>query len=73
MSRVSTQEKEVASAKLGEVEVVLESSLKNEYSRKESTRRAASVMLHMFGVRVYGYQKDSADRMREGLPWLPWK
>ena len=66
-----------ASAKLGEVEVVLESYLKKEYSRKESARRAASVMLHMFGVRVYGYQQDSADRMREGLrqglPWLPWK
>jgi hypothetical protein len=33
-------------------------------------------MLHILGMRVYGYQRRSADRMRhglrEGLPWLPW-
>ena len=66
-----------ASAKLGEVEAVVESYLKKEYSKKVSERRAASIMLHIFGVRVYGYQQGSADRMREGvregLPWLPWK
>ncbi|MFW2367005.1 MAG: TetR/AcrR family transcriptional regulator [Desulforhopalus sp.] len=66
-----------ASAKLGEVEAVIESYLKKEYSKKVSERRAASVMLHMFGVRVYGYRQGSAERMREGLreglPWLPWK
>lgn len=66
-----------ASAKLGDVEAVIESYLRKEYSKKVSERLAASVMLHMFGVRVYGYRQGSADRiregLREGLPWLPWK
>jgi len=66
-----------ASTKLNEVEAVLESYLKKEYNPKVSRRRAASLMLHMFGVRVYGYQQGSAERMREGLreglPWLPWQ
>ena len=66
-----------ASSKLGEVEALFESYLKKEFSKKVSERRAASIMLHIFGVRVYGYKQDSADQMREGLreglPWLPWK
>lgn len=66
-----------ASYKLGEVEALLESYLKKEFNKQVSQRRAASLMLHMFGTRVYGYQKGSADRMREGLreglSWLPWK
>jgi len=68
---------EFASAKLGEVEELFESYLKKEFNDKVSRRRATNLMLHIFGVRVYGYQKDSADRMREslreGLPWLPWQ
>ena len=68
---------EFASAKLGEVEGLLESYLAKEYSKKVSQRRAASIMIHLFGVRVYGYQQGSAERMRlglrEGLPWLPWE
>jgi TetR/AcrR family transcriptional repressor of nem operon len=68
---------EFASGKLGEVEALLESYLKKEFNRQVSQRRAASLMLHIFGTRVYGYQKGSASRiregLREGLPWLPWK
>ena len=68
---------EFASAKLGDVEALIESYLKKEFNTAVSKRRAASIMLHIFGVRVYGYQQDSADRMREGLreglPWLPWQ
>ena len=66
-----------ASAKLSEVEALIESYLKKEFNQKVSRRRAVSIMLHIFGVRVYGYKQGSADRMREGLreglPWLPWK
>lgn len=66
-----------ASAKLGDVEALLESYLKKEFNEKVSQRRATNLMLHIFGVRVYGYQQGSADRMREGLreglPWLPWQ
>ncbi|MFT5701400.1 MAG: TetR/AcrR family transcriptional repressor of nem operon [Desulforhopalus sp.] len=66
-----------ASAKLGEVEALIESYLKKEFNKKLSKRRAASIMLHIFGLRVYGYQHGSVGRMREGLreglAWLPWK
>ena len=66
-----------AAAKLGEVEALFRSYLEKEFSQTVSRRRAASIMLHIFGMRVYGYQRGSADRMhqglREGLPWLPWE
>jgi len=65
-----------AAAKLGEVEAFFRSYLEKEFSKTVSRRRAASIMLHIFGMRVYGYQRGVADRMRqglhEGLPWLPW-
>ncbi|MBU1057345.1 MAG: TetR/AcrR family transcriptional regulator [Proteobacteria bacterium] len=68
---------EVASAKLNEVEALFRSYLEKEFDHTVSRQRAVSLMLHIFGVRVYGYQRDSADRMRqglrEGLPWLPWE
>jgi TetR/AcrR family transcriptional repressor of nem operon len=68
---------EFASAKLGDVESIFESYLKKEFNDKVSRRRATNLMLHIFGVRVYGYKQGSADRMREGLreglPWLPWQ
>jgi TetR/AcrR family transcriptional repressor of nem operon len=67
----------LAAAKLGEVEALFRSYLEKEFSETVSRRRAASIMLHIFGLRVYGYQQGSADRMRqglrEGLPWLPWE
>lgn len=66
-----------AAAKIGEVETLFRSYLEKEFSKTVSRRRAASIMLHIFGIRVYGYQQGSADRMRqglrEGLPWLPWE
>ena len=67
----------LAATKLGEVEALFCSYLEREFSEAISRRRAASIMLHIFGMRVYGYQQGSADRMRqalrEGLPWLPWE
>jgi hypothetical protein len=66
----------LASAKLSEVEALFCRYLEKEFDADLSQRRATSVMLHIFGMRVYGYQPDSADRLRsglkEGLPWLPW-
>jgi len=65
---------ELASAKLGQIEAVYESYLEKEFDK--GRQRATSLMLHIFGMRVYGYRNGSADRMREGLkeglPWLPW-
>jgi TetR/AcrR family transcriptional repressor of nem operon len=66
----------LASAKLDEIEAIFESYLAKEYGKKVSQQRAISVMIHIYGIRVYGYQDGSAERMRvglhEGLPWLPW-
>jgi len=66
-----------ASAKLDEIEALFKSYLEKEFEETVSKRRAVSLMLHIFGLRVYGYQQGSAQRMRqglrEGLPWLPWE
>lgn len=66
----------LASAKLKEIEALYQSYLEKEGDPALSERRATSIMLHIFGMRVYGYQPDSAERMRqglhEGLSWLPW-
>jgi TetR/AcrR family transcriptional repressor of nem operon len=68
---------EYASAKLGEIEALYRSYLEKEFSEEVSRQRATSLMIHIFGVRTYGYQHGSAERMRqalrEGLPWLPWE
>ncbi|WP_031485383.1 TetR/AcrR family transcriptional regulator [Maridesulfovibrio frigidus] len=65
-----------ALAKLNEVEALYRSYLEKEYSEAVARRRAASIMLHHFGIRVYGYRRDSIETMRqgvrEGLSWLPW-
>lgn len=67
---------EFASTMLDEIETLLQSYLEKEFDSTVSRQRATSLMFHFFGVRVYGYQQGSADRMRqglrEGLPWLPW-
>lgn len=67
----------VASEKLSDIEKLFCLHLTKEYSPEESRRHAMSIMLHQFGLRVYGYQDDSVNRMkqglRDGLPWLPWK
>ena len=66
-----------ASAKLDEIEELFRSYLAKEFDKRTSRQRAVSLMLHIFGLRVYGYRHGSAERMRqgvrEGLPWLPWK
>jgi AcrR family transcriptional regulator len=67
----------LASEKLKEIEAVYRSYLAKKYDLETSIKRAASIMLHIFGLRVYGYQQDSSRRirqgLREGLPWLPWE
>lgn len=73
----ATELHEFASAKLNEIEALFRSYLEKEFDDDVCEQRAASLMLHIFGVRVYGYQKGSVERMRlgvrEGLPWLPWE
>ncbi|WP_022664653.1 TetR/AcrR family transcriptional regulator [Desulfospira joergensenii] len=66
----------LASEKLGEIEALYESYLEKEFGQPLSRKRATSLMINIFGMRVYGYRQGSAERMRqglrEGLPWLPW-
>jgi AcrR family transcriptional regulator len=68
---------ELAAKKLQDIEALFQSCLEKEFAPELSRQRAISIMLHLFGMRVYGYQRDSSDRIREGLraglPWLPWK
>ncbi|WP_028580253.1 TetR/AcrR family transcriptional regulator [Desulfogranum japonicum] len=65
-----------AAAKLAEMEALFQQYLEREYDLELSQSRATSIMLHSFGLRVYGYQKNPEKRMRlalrQGLPWLPW-
>jgi TetR/AcrR family transcriptional repressor of nem operon len=67
---------QIAAAKLNSIEDLYRSYLEREFDPDLSRLRATSIMLHIFGVRVYGYQQGSAKRMHEGLrtglPWLPW-
>lgn len=76
LAEEKTELYEVASTQLGEIEKLYRSYLEKEFSAAVSRRRAASIMLHIFGMRVYGYQRESAELMRqglrEGLSWLPW-
>ncbi|XPV77560.1 MAG: TetR/AcrR family transcriptional regulator [Desulfovibrio sp.] len=65
-----------AAAKLGEIERLYCSYLEKEFSTELSRARAASIMLHIFGLGVYGYQNRSPEKIlrvfQVGLPWLPW-
>ncbi|MEH6446253.1 MAG: TetR/AcrR family transcriptional regulator [Oceanospirillaceae bacterium] len=62
--------------RLAQTEELYKSYLQVQYDSEESAAKATSIMLHIFGLRVYGYQKKSAQKMRaglvQGLPWLPW-
>ena len=66
-----------AAEKLAEVEGVFCEYLMREFDAETSSARATSIMLHLFGMRVYGYQPVSIEQMRKalhvGLPWLPWQ
>ena len=66
---------EFAAAKLGELEALYRSYLEKEFSAFVSRHRAVSLMWHIFGMKVYGYQKSVAEDvmrqgLREGLPWM---
>lgn len=51
--------------------------LEQEYDKKTAQTYATSLMLHIFGVRVYGYQLKNTHALtqsvQQGLPWLPWE
>ena len=50
--------------------------LEREFDLETAKIYATSLMLHIFGIRVYGYQMSNIGvlqkSVRQGLPWLPW-
>jgi AcrR family transcriptional regulator len=71
-----TELKEYVSQRLRKVEsLYVEHFLKNN-TESEAKAKAASIMLHIFGIRVYGYHSHSKEQLinalRLGLPWLSW-
>jgi len=66
----------IAAAKLAEIEALFYQYLIKSYDKIESRRYATSIMFHILGMRIYGYQENPAERMQQalhdGLPWLPW-
>jgi TetR/AcrR family transcriptional repressor of nem operon len=67
---------EFSSQRLAQTELLYTHYLLEYFNCEESAAKATSIMLHIFGLRVYGYQKKSAQVLRaglmQGLPWLPW-
>lgn len=57
-------------------EELFANALAPEYGEAEAAQRAASLMLHIAGLRIYGYLEKDPDRLLDtlqlGLPWLPW-
>ncbi|UTW13038.1 TetR/AcrR family transcriptional regulator [Marinobacterium rhizophilum] len=61
---------------LGQIENIYVEYLVREYPPLLAQQRAASLMMHVFGIRVYGYlgreRETQVAALQSGLPWLPW-
>lgn len=66
----------LATDTLRKTEEVFQSYLERDTDPEVAATRASSIMLHIFGVRVYGYRQNSVSQimqgLQQGLPWLPW-
>ncbi len=66
----------LASEQLQKIEDRYRYYLEREFEAELAKSRATSLMLHIFGIRVYGYQNTSEEvlfnGLCEGLAWLPW-
>ena len=64
------------SSYLSEIECLYADYLGRVYSPEQACQYAASLMLHIFGIRVYGYlgnkRETTMAAVKVGLPWLPW-
>jgi TetR/AcrR family transcriptional regulator, transcriptional repressor for nem operon len=62
---------------LKDVELFFRLYLEKMFDVEISKTRALSIMLNIFGIRVYSYQKPTLKTMRDSLiqslPWLPWQ
>lgn len=68
--------KQYVSEYLLTIENVYKVNLTPIYGEEEAKQKAASIMVHLFGLRVYGYHSNSKEKilssLRLGLHWLPW-
>ncbi|WP_191601547.1 TetR/AcrR family transcriptional regulator [Marinomonas algicola] len=66
-----------AIAHLRDIESVYAHFLGKKYSMEDAKIKATSLMMHIFGIRVYGYHQTTKSQMiaglQSGLPWLPWE
>ncbi|MGY5450337.1 TetR/AcrR family transcriptional regulator [Agarivorans sp. MS3-6] len=64
------------SEQLQQIEALYAEFLMSLYDEPEAKAKACSLMLHIFGIRVYSYHNTGVQQMRqaveEGLSWLPW-
>ena len=68
---------ELAASYLSRTKAQYKLAIASEYGEALSEVYATSVMMAIFGIRVYGYQQpkeaDVLESLRLSLPWLPWK
>jgi len=61
---------------LAEIEKIYVAQLATIYPIEEAQIKAMSIMIHIFGLRVYGYhtknKQSLLSSLQLGLPWLPW-
>ncbi|TWX70431.1 TetR/AcrR family transcriptional regulator [Colwellia sp. C1TZA3] len=61
---------------LAAIEKIYVEQLATIYPVEEAQIKAMSIMIHIFGLRVYGYHTQNKQSMLSslqlGLPWLPW-
>jgi len=66
--------KNYVSQHLREIELLYVKYLLKSNTNDEAKIKAASIMLHIFGIRVYGYHHNSREQLIDalhiGLPWL---
>ena len=71
-----TNIKQTISEYLTTIEILYADQLATLYSIEEAQQKAASIMVHIFGLRVYGYHLNRKQQMLSslqlGLHWLPW-
>lgn len=65
------------SEQLKQIEDLYAVSLSDKYGEEQAKAKACSIMLHIFGIRVYSYHSGCELAMRQalraGLAWLPWQ
>ncbi|TBR43134.1 TetR/AcrR family transcriptional regulator [Marinomonas agarivorans] len=64
------------STRLKQIETLYCEFLQQNHPIEEAQIKATSLMLHIFGIRVYGYHSQSKEQilsaLESSLPWLPW-